>query len=153
MGSKSIMAVISLAAFAVILNPRVSVSAGETEIKKVKGREFKVEFHSRKEISIGEETIIKVFIFPKKKWKINLQYPSALRVVSADGFSVKRGILKRADAHRYDEKELRFEIQMMPRKEGNHRVHLTVDFALCVGSRCILEKVEEEISFTLRRGE
>jgi len=107
------------------------------QVAQVEGDEFAVVALREASARAGAATRIAVVATPKEGWKINLEYPAKLKVVSAETFAVERNEYPLADAVLKDIHELRFEIPVTPGAAGPHPIELLLKFGLCDASRCV----------------
>ncbi len=112
-------------------------AAGEGPVERVGGAEFAVVGRHEARGRIGAPTRVSVVAVPCGHWKINLEYPAKLRVVSADSFAAAGNVLALGDAARRDDRELRFDLDLTPEAAGERPVEFHLRFGLCDESRCI----------------
>lgn len=84
---------------------------------------------------------------PKEGWHVNMDYPFAVEVEAPDSVKLPKKRFEKADAASYTEDGVRLDVPMTPTGEGERRIEIEVDFAVCTPDSCVPETRTLSVSF------
>ena len=84
----------------------------------------------------GTEVIGAIDATPGKGFHVNHDYPTKLVLQPTAGVTVSKAKLEAADAAKFDDNLLRFEVKLKADKPGKYTVLGTLDFAVCESNSC-----------------
>ncbi len=95
----------------------------------------------------GQMGQFSVELKPKAGWHVNMDYPFAVEVLSAEGLRLPKKKLEKADAASYSENEVRLDVPFTPQSPGERVVRMHVDFAVCTPDSCVPEQRTLSVRF------
>ncbi len=90
---------------------------------------------------LGERALTAIEIIPGEGYKINLEFPSKLKLDSLEGVRFEKDTLLRGDAEQSAEM-LRFPVYFTTQNTGTLALSATLDFSLCTETTCKLLRGE-----------
>jgi hypothetical protein len=84
----------------------------------------------------GAPTIAKISVTPGAGWKMNLEYPTKLKLTAPEGVATPKPVLEVTDVARLDEGELAFDVKLTPARAGTFKVDGELKFAVCTPDTC-----------------
>ena len=81
-------------------------------------------------------TSARVSVLARAPWHLNLEFPAKLRLHSTEGVRLPSPAQQRADAARYDEDALVFDVPLTVHRCGEQTIDGEIDFAVCDDGSC-----------------
>lgn len=119
-----------------IAPPGEPVAAGNDDGKVAKDDTFAIALDVPAEVQSGAEAVASVKITPGAGYKMNHEYPTKLSLAPIDGVTPAQATLLKADAAKFDNHEVAFNVKLTPAKAGTYTVRGTASFAVCTESTC-----------------
>ena len=95
----------------------------------------------------GQPGQFSVELKPKEGWHVNMDYPFAVEVDAPASVKIPKKRFEKADAASYTEDGVRLDVPMTPTGEGEQRIEIEVDFAVCTPDSCVPETKTLAVSF------
>lgn len=91
---------------------------------------------------VSTKSVAKVHVSPAKGYKMNLEYPTKVKLNAADGVTLEKTTLAKGDG-KIDVKGVDFEIAYTPDRAGKTTITGEIKFAVCTENDCIpqVEKI------------
>lgn len=109
---------------------------GAADSAKPKDDSFSLALDVPAEVKSGAEVVASVKITPGSGYKMNQEYPTKLTLQPTEGVAAAKGTLQKADAAKFDNHELAFNVKLTPAQAGTYMVRGTVAFAVCTENTC-----------------
>ena len=84
----------------------------------------------------GAQAVAKISVTPGKGWKMNLEYPTKLKLTAPEGVATPKAVLEVTDVAKLDEGELAFDVKLTAAKAGTYKVDGELRFAVCTPDTC-----------------
>ncbi len=95
----------------------------------------------------GQPGQFSVELKPKEGWHVNMDYPFAVEVDAPDSVKIPKKRFEKADAASYTEDGVRLDVPITPTGQGEQRIRVEVDFAVCTPDSCVPETKTLAVSF------
>jgi hypothetical protein len=116
-------------------DPAVAAAAND-DGKVAKDDTFAIALDVPAEVQSGAEAVASVKITPGAGYKMNHEYPTKLTLQPVEGVTPAKATLLKADAAKFDNHEVAFDVKLTPAKAGTYTVRGTAAFAVCTESTC-----------------
>lgn len=97
--------------------------------------------------AVGKHAIVKLHLKPGQGYHVNKEFPVGVTLVSSAGVKTDKPKLGKADAARFDETGVDFDLDLVAAAPGKQVVAADMKFAVCSATAC--EPKREKVSFTL----
>jgi hypothetical protein len=67
---------------------------------------------------------------------VNQEYPTKLTLQPTEGVTTAKAVLLKADAAKFDDHQLSFNVKLTPTKAGAYTINGTLAFAVCTDATC-----------------
>ncbi len=111
-------------------------AAAPSTVGGAKDTSFSVTLLQPPDVAGGTETVATVKVKPGAGYKMNHEYPTKLTLSPVDGVTPAKATLLKADAAKFDNHEVAFNVKLTPAKAGTYTVRGTAAFAVCTESTC-----------------
>jgi len=101
-----------------------------------KDTSFSVALEVPANVASGAEAIARVKVTPGDGYKVNEEYPTKLTLQPTEGVTTGKTVLLKADAAKFDQHELAFNVKLTAAKAGTYTVNGTLAFAVCTDATC-----------------
>ena len=98
-------------------------------------------------VKAGKEATVQVSVTAKTPWHLNLEFPTALKLNTANGVTYTKDSLKKGDAATLTEAALAFDVKLVAATPGAKELTGTLKFAICKAEACA--PVTQEIKVSL----
>lgn len=92
------------------------------------------------EVALGASGTLRIHIAGRTPWHVNEEYPTNVVVGAHRGLQVDQTEFEKADATEYGAERVLFSVPFSGAAVGEHRVEMTVDFAVCTDEACVPEE-------------
>ncbi len=115
--------------------PGTLVAAGDPK-PAAKDPSYAVALEVPADVASAKEAVASVKVTPGAGYKMNHEYPTKLTLQPVDGVTAAKAVLLKADAAKFDDHQLAFDVKLTPAKAGTYTVLGTLAFAVCTDATC-----------------
>lgn len=128
-GSKAVMPLSGLSA---------EIKRYALKVKQRKGYQIRIRY--QKNQSINSTSALYLMIVPAEGWKLNLPYPTNLKITPPAGLKLERVVYKRKQAGVYKEQLIRFKVPYTTKTSGTKAFKALLKLAICNPKVCVPKK-------------
>lgn len=96
----------------------------------------------------GTKTVATIIVEPTSGRKLNMDYPTKVKLTAPDGVKIEKASLAKADAKKFEEKGAKFEFEYTVAAAGKKTITGELKIATCTADDCVPEvaaiKIEVE---------
>jgi hypothetical protein len=116
-----------------------TAGAGEAEplANQADDDTYSIQVDTPAAVASGAEGVVRVRVTPLRGWKMNMDYPTRLRVTAPDGVAMAKAEQSIGDAERFDDAGGIFAVKFTAGSAGDKSFQAKFRFAVCTDATCV----------------
>jgi len=87
----------------------------------------------------GTKTVATITVEPKSGRKLNMEYPTKVKLTAPEGVKIEKAALAKGDAKKFEEKGAKFEVEYTVAAPGKKTITGELKIATCTADDCAPE--------------